>query len=396
MRSSVLMGPPVIRVGGSPRPVPDWSGNEQWLPLVPSGSQSSRVSPLGKLGVHACLSTAVSLGPDPTTCGAGRSMRVGDGWCSTPLGGICATGKHLVSLIGQHGRLADHSADGPIQPCAATRPGPTSRHPAASRVRSSPSTTYDAGPARSTSRASAPSCIAAVAAVAAVTGTGRAWGSHAGHGLDGGEGQQAGAAVGRTDQHGGHVGGLVVRQPPLVDLDLAEDRDHRDQEPGVLQHHQHGPGRRPWPGGRPAPGGRGTSARAVSSAKPGSGIVRTRRRGRCPLVHGAILPDPWCPVGVWGRGRDNVGRTDRSSHRGGGDLDVDRLPPAGGRQRPARAGLHPAPGGGVADRHAGDGGRDRRVGHRLGHRAGLRPAHLGGHRPGRAGRGPVGGQRVHP
>src|SRR5687768_10759697 len=52
----------------------------------------------------------------------------------------------LWSLIGQHGRLADHSAAGPIQPYRAAplavAVSSTRRHPAASRTRSSPSTTY--------------------------------------------------------------------------------------------------------------------------------------------------------------------------------------------------------------------------------------------------------------
>ena len=93
--------------------------------------------------------------------------------------------------------------------------------------------------------------------------------------------------------------------------------------------------------------------------------------------------EAWCAVGVWGRGRDYLGRTDRRTHRRGCHLDVDRVPPARSGQRAARARLHPAPRGRVADRDARDGRRDRGLGHRLGDQPRLRRTHVGGRRPGR-------------
>ncbi len=58
------------------------------------------------------------------------------------------------------------------------------------------------------------------------------------------ERQQRGAAVAPAHQHGGHVGGLVPRQPGAVGLlvvgHLAEHRDHRHQQPVALQHLERG------------------------------------------------------------------------------------------------------------------------------------------------------------
>ncbi|RYC02916.1 amino acid deaminase/aldolase [Nocardioides ganghwensis] len=112
--------------------------------------------------------------------------------------------------------------------------------------------------------------------------------------------------------------------------------------------------------------------------------------------HCAILSRAWCAVGVWGRGRDYLGRTDRSADGGRRHLDVDRVPPTRGGQRPARDGVHPAPCSRVADGHAGDGRRDRRLGDRLGHEPGLQRAHVDGRGSRRSGGRPLRGERVHP
>ena len=102
------------------------------------------------------------------------------------------------------------------------------------------------------------------------------------------------------------------------------------------------------------------------------------------------------PCGIWGCGRDYLGGTDRRTHRGRRDLDVDRVPSPRRRQRPACPRLHPPSCRRVAHRDPGDGRRDRGLGHRLGDRPGLRHLHVGRRRPGRVGRRALPGERHHP
>ena len=47
------------------------------------------------------------------------------------------------------------------------------------------------------------------------------------------------AAVLSGEQGGGHVAGLVVREPAIVDLDLAQDGDDRHEEPRRREREEH-------------------------------------------------------------------------------------------------------------------------------------------------------------
>ena len=91
-----------------------------------------------------------------------------------------------------------------------------------------------------------------------------------------GEGQQRQPAVGALEQHGRHVAGLVVGQPVLVVLDLAEHGHDRHQHPAPRQHGQRLGVRRPARRDQPAStlGQRGGRRAPSSPANPGSGIAR--------------------------------------------------------------------------------------------------------------------------
>src|SRR6478672_8202888 len=94
MRSSVLILPPVVRVGGSrsrstPRHVVEPVGKCRRLPLCAKREPVvTRLPSRGNCCPTPATYAAVALDRDPTICGAGRSVRVGDGWCLPPLGGI--------------------------------------------------------------------------------------------------------------------------------------------------------------------------------------------------------------------------------------------------------------------------------------------------------------------
>ena len=173
------------------------------------------------------------------------------------------------------------------------------------------------------------------------------------------------------------------------------------QEPGVLQRREHGPGARP-PGdvlgqcpaqaqGRPrrgrrrspGPGWSGPSSSGAAVSGRGSSWGTAPLSRRCGVLwdSGGVDGTTWAALTA-------------ALTVAGGDLDVDRVPTQGRGQRAACARLHPAARRRVADRHAGDGRRDRGIGHRLGDRPGLRRAS-----PGRASAWPawrraVRGQRL--
>ena len=176
------------------------------------------------------------------------------------------------------------------------------------RCRSSPSTTKRTGPATSTTSAAAPSWTADCAASGAATGTGRASGSQRAQRRGAGEREQRQPAVGAVQQHRRHVAGLVVREPGVVVLHLAEHRDDRHQQPGALERRQRvgvrrrgraarRPARRPAPAaptrrrrrtrGRGSRGSRWGRARARAHSRPAppAQSAASRSEGRLADLH---------------------------------------------------------------------------------------------------------------
>ena len=134
-----------------------------------------------------------------------------------------------------------------------------------------------------------------------MTGTGRACGSHRAIVSTEVKASRPVLPSAAAHQHGRHVAGLVVGEALLVDLDLAEDGDHRHEQPGVLQHREHRRRTTRRAGavlGEHA-GERGVArAGVVGEARVGDG-PHQRLRSVVGVVHGAIVPEAWTVVGLW-------------------------------------------------------------------------------------------------
>ena len=126
---------------------------------------------------------------------------------------------------------------------------------------------------------SAFSCAAACSAWCRGTATGRAAGSQRASDAVEVKAGRARAVAGLQGGHG-HVAGLLAAQPVLVLLDLAEDGDDGNEQPGALERRQHGAHGGPvlGPGGerRAQPGVGG--AVVVGEAGVGNVLVRHGHR----------------------------------------------------------------------------------------------------------------------
>ncbi len=175
-------------------------------------------------------------GPDPTTCGAGRSMRVGDDRASLRLR-ICSV-VGTAELIGQHRNASRRFPGGPNPSGRRHRPGPASSRRARPAGRPPRRRSGPGRPGRRPAPRRRPGAPTGPRACAA-TGTGRASGSQP-VSVDGaGEREQRQPTVGALQQDRGHVARLVVSEPGVVVLDLAEHRHDRHQQPRLLERGQH-------------------------------------------------------------------------------------------------------------------------------------------------------------
>ena len=281
MRSSVLMGPPVLVRRG--RPGEHLLEPAHFCPEHEEGFRATHGSPVDER-VRRRASPASRDRPDDLV--VLRSVRVGGGLRLSDLRPLMAGDRsvtHKGTRRGLRWQIQPRSADPAPSRAVASR---TSRCPRPGRARSSPSTTNSTGPATSTSSADGPVLQRGLRGLAAVTGTGRAARGVPAPAIERsvpGEGEQRRAAVAAAHQYGGHVAGLVVRQPLLVVRHLAEHRHDRHQHAGVLQR-----GQRPWRGSARRSSGAASyaasaaasagSTRPSSPAKPGSGMGAHRQR----------------------------------------------------------------------------------------------------------------------
>ena len=240
IRSSVLMCPPVGSVGRKTVPASRRPGPEMQKRLPLDQAEASRDT---RHRAHASCAR-----PEPSDRTRRPVLRAVDAGGRRVLPDLRLSDRRglpeVSELIGQRTMLSEHSA-GAALITGATQPtrSPTraSGQPAASARRSSPSTANRDRPGDVDHQRVGALLDAPTAPPCAVgTGDRRASGSQ--------RGQRSSVLVNASSacrpsaplqQHGRHVAGLVVGQAVRRRLDLAEDRDHRHQQPGGAERGQH-------------------------------------------------------------------------------------------------------------------------------------------------------------